>query len=63
MLLIAAPVLESETARRWIIAAVVVPYGYAAIGNAVASRSRHVGWWLWAWLSGSRSLACRRERT
>ncbi len=43
-LLIAAPALGSETARRWIIAAAVVSYGYAAIGNAVASRSRHVGW-------------------
>lgn len=45
-LLIAAPALGSETARRWIIAAAVVVYGYAAIGNAVASRGRHVGWCL-----------------
>jgi hypothetical protein len=54
MLLIAAPALGSETARRWIIAAAVVAYGYAAIGNAVASRGRHIGWCLMGlvvWLS------------
>ncbi|QKC83585.1 hypothetical protein [Mesorhizobium sp. NZP2077] len=45
-LLIVAPTLGSESARRWIIAAAVVAYGYAAIGNAVASRGRHVGCYL-----------------
>lgn len=51
-LLIAAPALGSETARRWIIAAAVVAYGYAAIGNAVASRGRHVGWCLMSTVVG-----------
>ena len=48
VLLIAAPTLGSETARRWIIAAAVVAYGYGAIGNAVATRGRHIGWCLMA---------------
>ena len=46
MLLIAAPWLGSQVARYWIVAVAVVIYGYAAIGNAVASRGRHVGWML-----------------
>jgi hypothetical protein len=46
VLLIAAPTLGSDTARRWVIAVAVVVYGYGAIGNAVASRGRHVGWLL-----------------
>lgn len=44
ILLIAAPTFDSEIARRWVIAAAVVVYGYAAIGNAYASRGRHPGW-------------------
>jgi hypothetical protein len=46
ILLIAAPALGSQSARRWIIAVAVVVYGYAAIGNAVVTRGRHVGWCL-----------------
>src|SRR5438552_1496712 len=42
-LLIAAPMLGSEAARRWIVAVAVVVYGYGAVGNAVANRGRHVG--------------------
>jgi hypothetical protein len=48
VLLIAAPLIGSELARRWIIAVAVVIYGYGAIGNAVASRGRHPGWMLMA---------------
>jgi hypothetical protein len=48
LLLIAVPALGSETARQWIIGAAVVVYGYAAVGNAVATRGRHVGWCLMA---------------
>src|SRR5262245_3935117 len=44
VLLIAAPTFGSDVARRWVIAAAVVVYGYAAIGNFVASRGRHPGW-------------------
>jgi hypothetical protein len=44
LLLIAAPALGSQSARRWIIGAAVIAYGYAAVGNAVASRGRHIGW-------------------
>jgi hypothetical protein len=46
VLLIAAPWLGSQAARHWIVAVAVVIYAYAAIGNAVASRGRHVGWML-----------------
>lgn len=45
-LLVAAPALGSESARHGIIAAAIIAYGYAAIGNAVASRGRHPGWCL-----------------
>jgi hypothetical protein len=48
VLLIVAPALGSQTARHWIIAVAVVVCGYAAVGNAVATRGRHVGWCLMA---------------
>jgi hypothetical protein len=48
VLLIAAPALGSQTARQWIIAVAVAVYTYAAVGNAVATRGRHVGWMLMA---------------
>jgi hypothetical protein len=48
LLLIVAPALGSETARRWIIAVAVVVYGYAAVGNAIATGGRHIGWCLMA---------------
>ena len=44
VLLIAAPALGSEVARRWIVAIAVVIYGYAAIANAIAVGGWHVGW-------------------
>jgi hypothetical protein len=44
ILLIAAPKLGSEAARTWIIAMSIVTYGFAAIGNAWATRGRHFGW-------------------
>lgn len=46
VLLMVAPALGSEVARRWVIAVAVLVYGYAAIGNAVATRGRHFGWCL-----------------
>jgi hypothetical protein len=46
VLLIAAPTFGSESARRWIVAVAVLAYGYAAVGNAVVSRGRHIGWML-----------------
>ena len=46
LLLIAAPSFGSQIARQWVIAVAVVVYGLAAVGNAVASRGRHVGWCL-----------------
>jgi len=44
VLLIAAPAFGSQAARHWVIAVAVVVYGYAAVGNAVATRGRHIGW-------------------
>jgi len=44
VLLIAAPTFGSQAARQWVIAVAVVVYAYAAIGNAVATRGRHIGW-------------------
>ena len=46
VLLIAAPAFGSQTARQWVIAVAVGVYGYAAVGNAVATRARHIGGWL-----------------
>ncbi|MBN8956097.1 MAG: hypothetical protein J0H17_05860 [Rhizobiales bacterium] len=46
VLLIAAPALGSDAARHAIIALAVVVYGYATVGNAVATRGRHYGWCL-----------------
>lgn len=46
VLLIAAPAFGSPVARRWVVAAAVLVYGFAAIGNAIALRGRHFGWLL-----------------
>lgn len=43
-LLIAAPLMQSEMARHWIVANAVITYAAAATGNAIATRFRHVGW-------------------
>ena len=44
VLLIATPWLGSQVARQWVVAVAVVVYAYAAVGNAVVTRARHVGW-------------------
>ena len=44
VLLIATPLLGADAARPWIVALAVVVYGYAAVGNAIVTRGRHVGW-------------------
>jgi hypothetical protein len=46
LLLNAVPALGSDALRQGIIAVAVVVYGYAAIGNAIATRGRHIGWLL-----------------
>lgn len=46
VLLIAAPAFGSQAARHWVIAVAAVVYGYAAVGNAVATRGQHIGWFL-----------------
>ena len=44
VLLMAAPAFGSQTARHWIVAVAVLVYGYAALGNAIVNRGRHIGW-------------------
>lgn len=44
ILLIALPSFGTGDMRRIVIALAVVIYGYAAIGNAIATRGRHIGW-------------------
>jgi hypothetical protein len=44
VLLIAAPWMASDAARHWIIATFAVVFGFAAIANALATRTVHPGW-------------------
>jgi hypothetical protein len=44
VLLIAAPWMGSDAARHWIIATLAVVFGSAAIANALATRTVHLGW-------------------
>lgn len=48
VLVMAAPAFGSQMARHWIVAVAVLVYGYAALGNAIANRGRHIGWVLMA---------------
>lgn len=43
-LLLAAPMLGSDSARHWIVATIVTVYGFAAVANAWWSRGRGFGW-------------------
>jgi hypothetical protein len=44
VLLLAAPWMQSEPARHWIIATTAIVYGVGALANAWWSRGRHFGW-------------------
>jgi hypothetical protein len=44
VLLIAAPSMESASARHWIVITMSAMYGFGVIGNAWATRGRHFGW-------------------
>ena len=44
VLLIAAPGMGSDAARHWIIATFGVVFGFAAVANALATRTVHLGW-------------------
>jgi uncharacterized membrane protein len=44
VLLIAAPWMESEPARHWIVATLACVFGFGALANALATRGRHFGW-------------------
>ena len=44
VLLIAAPLLGSESARHWIVATIVIVYAFAIAANAWWSRGKGFGW-------------------
>jgi hypothetical protein len=44
VLLISAPWMASEPARHWIVVTLACVFGFGALGNALATRGRHVGW-------------------
>ena len=44
VLLLAAPWMDSNPARHWIVATFAVVFGFAALANAFATRGRHFGW-------------------
>ncbi|RZN08627.1 hypothetical protein CWO91_21465 [Bradyrhizobium genosp. SA-3] len=44
VLLLAAPWMQSNLARHWIIVTLAVVFGFAALANAFATRGRHFGW-------------------
>lgn len=44
VLLIAAPWMQSDAARHWIVVTFAIVFAVCAMGNAVATRGRHFGW-------------------
>ncbi len=44
LLLLAAPWMGSNAARRWSVITFAVVFAFAALGNAWALRGRHFGW-------------------
>ena len=44
VLLLAAPAMDSVSARHWIVATLACVFAFAAFANAWATRGRHFGW-------------------
>src|SRR5205809_342660 len=44
VLLMAAPMMESETERHWIVVTLARVFAFVALANAAATRGRHFGW-------------------
>jgi hypothetical protein len=44
VLLIAAPMMDSEIARHWIVVTLAIVFAFGAVANALATRGRHFGW-------------------
>jgi hypothetical protein len=44
VLLIAAPLMQSDIARHWIVVTLAVVFAFGALANAIATRGRHFGW-------------------
>jgi len=48
VLLAAAPHMQSEPARHWIVLTLIAVFAFAAGANALATRARHFGWMMLA---------------
>ena len=44
VLLIAAPSMESDTARHWMVVTFALLFAFSALGNAWGTRGKHFGW-------------------
>ena len=44
VLLIAAPSMQSDAARHWIVITLACLFAFSALGNGVGTRGRHFGW-------------------
>lgn len=44
VLLVAAPWMQSDYARHWIVVTLACVFAFAALANAWATRGRHFGW-------------------
>jgi hypothetical protein len=44
VLLVAAPWMQSDSARHWIVVTLACVFAFAALANAWATRGRHFGW-------------------
>ena len=44
VLLIAAPSMESDTARHWMVVTFALLFAFSALGNAWGARGKHYGW-------------------
>jgi len=44
VLLIGVPFMASEPARHWTVVTLAFVFGFGAVGNALATRGRHIGW-------------------
>jgi hypothetical protein len=44
VLLLAAPAMDSVSARHWIVATLACVFAFAAFANAWATRGKHFGW-------------------
>lgn len=58
VLLIAAPLVATDPARRWIVVIVAAMYAFGALANAYATRGRHPGWMALTVVIGLAAAGC-----